>query len=66
MKRGENMKTEKEKMIKGERYYPGDKELVKDRARARVLVRSFKKDNFLMLEIDYKIKMPILHELNKG
>ena len=34
------MITEKEKMINGELYYPGDKELAKDRARARAQVRS--------------------------
>lgn len=35
------MKTEREKMINGERYDPGDRELMSDRARARTLVRSF-------------------------
>ncbi|MFC7319745.1 sugar O-acetyltransferase [Halobacillus campisalis] len=34
------MKTEKEKMLNGELYYPASKELAEDRARARSLVRS--------------------------
>lgn len=35
------MKTEKEKMIQGELYYPSDQELIDDRLKARKLVRAF-------------------------
>jgi len=53
------MKTEKEKMLDGELYYPGDKELAKDRARARVLVRSFNETN----EVEEEKRMAKLKEL---
>lgn len=44
------MKSEKEKMINGERYDPSDNELVKDRERARRITRMF--NQTLETEID--------------
>ncbi|ARI75678.1 acetyltransferase [Halobacillus mangrovi] len=53
------MKTEKEKMIDGELYFPGDKELAKDRARARTLVRSFNDTS----EVEEEKRESLLKEL---
>lgn len=53
------MKTEKEKMINGELYFPADQELVKDRERARRLVRSFNHTD----ETDYETRTALLKGL---
>ncbi|WP_412459468.1 maltose acetyltransferase domain-containing protein [Bacillus altitudinis] len=39
------MKTEKEKMIKGEYYHPNDHTLMKDRAKARQLTFAYQQTN---------------------
>ncbi|MGP4077504.1 maltose acetyltransferase domain-containing protein [Halobacillus sp. K22] len=53
------MKTEKEKMIDGELYDPGDQELVSDRTRSRILVRSFNETR----EDEEDKRMSLLKEL---
>jgi maltose O-acetyltransferase len=53
------MKTEKEKMINGELYYAADPELVKDRKRAKKLVRLFNETP----ETDVERRTSLLKEL---
>ncbi len=55
----ESMKTEKEKMVDGELYFPADQELVKDREDARRLVRSFNGTD----ETNYEKRTELLKEL---
>lgn len=50
------MKTEKEKMVDSELYFPADQELVKDREGARRLVRSFNGTD----ETDYEKRTELL------
>lgn len=53
------MKTEKEKMLHGERYHAGDPELVKDRLNARRLTRLFNQS----LETDDTQRSELLKEM---
>ncbi|MFC7393030.1 sugar O-acetyltransferase [Scopulibacillus cellulosilyticus] len=53
------MRTEKEKMINGELYFPADIELMKDREKARRLVRTFNHTD----ETDYESREALLKEL---
>ncbi|MCH1624283.1 sugar O-acetyltransferase [Fredinandcohnia quinoae] len=53
------MKSEKEKMINGEMYNPGDPELVKGRENARRLMRVFNQT----IETEYSKRTEILKEL---
>ncbi|WP_096437645.1 maltose acetyltransferase domain-containing protein [Alteribacter populi] len=53
------MTTEKEKMITGERYVPGDPELIKDREQCRKLTRSFN----ITTETNYEIRESLIKDL---
>ncbi|MBW7644110.1 sugar O-acetyltransferase [Geobacillus thermoleovorans] len=53
------MKTEKEKMVAGHLYNPADPELVKERERARRLVRLYNET----LETEYEKRTALLKEL---
>ncbi|RXS91436.1 sugar O-acetyltransferase [Geobacillus sp. PK12] len=53
------MKTEKEKMLAGQWYNPADPELVKERERARRLVRLYNET----LETEYEKRTALLKEL---
>ncbi|NPC94075.1 acetyltransferase [Bacillus sp. WMMC1349] len=53
------MKTEKQKMLSGERYHPTDPELRSDRMKARRLTRLFNES----LEIDDNIRTELLKDL---
>ncbi|MFL0471477.1 sugar O-acetyltransferase [Priestia sp. 179-F W1.4 NHS] len=53
------MKTEKEKMVDGELYFPADPELIKDREDARRLVRSFNDTD----ETNYEKRTELLKKL---
>jgi len=54
-----DMTTEKEKMLRGELYWAGDEELVKDRLNARRLTRLYNET----LETEFVVRTELLQEL---
>lgn len=53
------MKSEKQKMLEGELYEPWDEELMKERERARYLVRQFNSTN----ETEYEKRVEIIEQM---
>jgi maltose O-acetyltransferase len=54
-----SMKSEKQKMLEGELYEPWDEELMKERERARYLVRQFNSTN----ETEYEKRVEIIERM---